>query len=538
MITIYGGKNCQLCEEAKELADRVLPDYGMSYEHINIREDEELSKKYDLKIPVMVYHEHELAFGKITEDQLRSALDKITHRKPDFAGMLPPEVLELAKLFPEDEPLYLVGGAVRDILLESQPTDLDFTTALTPDKVKIIVAEWSDEMWTVGERFGTIAALKGGIQYEITTFRAEQYDDETRKPEVAFSKTIEEDLVRRDFTVNAMAWGILEDKLYDLFEGRRDLKARVLRTPGSVEVSFRDDPLRMMRALRYHAALNFSMSKEIIVGIQDMGSMLAKVSAERVADELLRTLLADKPSSALRFMHETKLCLFFLPELTELEMDQPGGYHHKNVLEHTLLVVDNTNPESVLRLAALFHDIAKPRTRQIIGNKVSFHHHEYVGGQMTRQIMKRLRFSKSMTQDVATLVEMHLRPASYRDDTWTDSAVRRYIRDAGSLLDPLNALASADCTSLNPRVAQGAYERQKELEHRIAQVREAEDIAALRPMIDGNQIMKEFDIAPGRVVGQLRNALLDAQVDGDITEEDQAWEFLRERVAELQDGQG
>lgn len=446
--------------------------------------------------------------------------------------MLPPQVEELARLFSEERPLYLVGGAVRDALLGRIPQDFDFTTAAEPAEVKAIVRNWADQLWTVGERFGTIAVEKGGYKFEITTFRSEVYDDTSRKPEVSYSGEIREDLIRRDFTVNAMAWDILKRELIDDFSGREHLVAELIKTPGPVEVSFTDDPLRMLRALRYHATLEFRLDEDVLLGIARHGELLKKVSIERISDEFSKMLVAERPSSALRLLYQTGLCMHFLPELAEMDMPQPTGFHHKDVLEHTLQVVDSVSPELIVRLAALFHDVAKPRTRQIIGGTVHFYHHESVGAQMSKRILKRLRFSNQIRDAVYQLVDMHLRPASYRDGAWTDSAVRRYIRDAGELLDRLNELASADCTSLNPRVARAAWEGQKELEFRIEKVRAEEDLNAIRPYVDGTQIMEAFDLKPGPEVGRLRKALLDAQIDGEIADEDAAWEFLRALINE------
>lgn len=440
---------------------------------------------------------------------------------------LPKDVMELARLFDEDCPLYLTGGAVRDILLGRDPVDFDFATAVTPDGVKKLVRRWADNIWTVGEEFGTIAMLKNDVKYEITTFRGESYEKGSRKPAVTFSESLKDDLSRRDFTVNAIAYSFAEETFIDPFKGSGDLKKRVLRTPGPVEQSFRDDPLRMLRALTFHATLGLKLSPEVFNGIVEHGNLIAQVSTERISDELVKIMMAPKPSDALKLALRTGLSDYFLPELARLNIEQPVDYHHKNVLEHTLQVVDNSAPDLVLRLACLLHDIAKPDTREVVDGEIHFFRHELIGARMARKIMRRLKFPNDLTDKVVELVKLHLRPHFYRDEVWTDSAVRRYIRDAGEVLPLLNQLVTADCTTLNPKIAAAAVEKQRDLEQRIEEVLEKEDLLAMRPMLDGNQVMEAFDIEPGPLVGKILKALLASQIDGELTTEDQAWELAR-----------
>lgn len=449
---------------------------------------------------------------------------------------LPREVWELAKLFDADRPVYLIGGAVRDILMGRDPTDFDFATAASPADVKKIVKAWADNLWTIGEEFGTIAMLKNDVKYEITTFRGESYRDGSRKPTVTFSDSLKEDLCRRDFTVNAIAYCLTEKTFIDPFKGIDDLKRGVLRTPGPVEESFRDDPLRMLRALTFHTTLGLKVSPEVFNGIVEHGNLLAQVSTERIADELCKMLMAPVPSSGLRLALRTGLSDYFLPELARLDIEQPLDYHHKNVLEHTLQVVDNSSAVLELRLACLLHDIAKPDTREVIDGEIHFFRHELVGARMTRKILRRLKFSNEVADKVVKLVKLHLRPHFYRDEVWTDSAVRRYIRDGGEVLPLLNQLVTADCTTLNPKIAAAAVAKQKDLEARIEAVLEHEDLMAMRPMLDGHQVMETFDIEPGPLVGKILKGLLSAQIDGDLETEEQAWTLAREIFEEEKGG--
>lgn len=440
---------------------------------------------------------------------------------------LPERVRELAGLFGDEHPLYLVGGAVRDLLLGETPGDWDFTTKAAPSEIKGLVRGWADGLWTAGERFGTIGVIKEEVKYEITTFRAESYEPGSRKPQVEFSETVEEDLSRRDFTINAVAYAIADEELVDPFGGLRDLQDRLLRTPGGVEQSFTDDPLRMLRALDFYANLRCRLSSEVQEGLATFGHLIKQISSERIRDELCDILLAEKPSGALRLLHRTGLGRHFLPEFSALEIPQPGGYHHKNVLEHTLQVVENCSAVLPLRLAALLHDIGKPRTRDVVEGEVHFYQHEVVGAAMTERILKRLKFSRKTVSMVSELVRMHLRPHSYMESVWSDRAVRRYIRDAGEILTLLNELATADVTTMNPKVAARAVVKQRELERRIERFLEEEDIRLMKPMLDGHQLMEAFGLQPGPAIGRIQKALLQAQIDGDLTSEEQAWDLAR-----------
>lgn len=449
---------------------------------------------------------------------------------------LPKEVWELAKLFGDERPLYLIGGAVRDILLGRDPVDFDFASAATPDEVKKLVRSWADNVWTIGEEFGTIAMLKNDAKYEVTTFRGESYRQGSRKPAVRFSDSLKEDLSRRDFTVNAIAYCLTEKVLIDPFKGAGDLKKGVLRTPGPVEQSFKDDPLRMLRALTFHATLGLKLSADVFSGIVEHGHLLVQVSTERIADELCKILVAPRPSDALHVALRAGLTDYFLPELARLDIEQPVDYHHKNVLEHTLQVVDNAQPILELRLACLLHDIAKPDTREVVGGEIHFFRHELVGAKMARKILRRLKFSNEIADKVVKLVKLHLRPHFYRDEVWTDSAVRRYIRDAGDVLPLLNQLVTADCTTLNPKIAKAAVEKQRDLERRIEEVLEKEDLSAMRPMLDGHQVMERFAIEPGPLVGKILKSLLAAQIDGELQTEEEAWVLATEIFEEERRG--
>lgn len=454
--------------------------------------------------------------------------------------------------------LYLVGGVVRDLLLPDAPTptDYDCTTDALPDEIEAIVRRLDglDAVWTQGKRFGTIgcrvavgpdAAVR---DFEITTHRAEAYTPDSRKPEVAFATDIEADLSRRDFTINAMALDVtavgdpaagegssVGAALIDPFGGAADLATRTLRTPLSPEESFSDDPLRMLRAARFVGRYDLTAEEDLVGAIETMGERLAIVSAERIRDELCRLIVIDDPKPGLWFLVDTGLAEHFLPELPGMRVSQDPIHHHKDVLTHSIAVIDNTCPDLVLRLAALFHDVGKPATFAIGAKGVSFHHHEVVGARMTRKRMKALKFSNDMIDDVSQLVFLHLRFHGYGDDAWTDAAVRRYVRDAGHLLDKLNELTRCDCTTRNRKKAAQLSRRMDRLEDRIARLAEEEELAAMRPDLDGAQVMALLDIPPGRVVGEALNFLLDARIEEGPLGEEEAERRLRawwdERVA-------
>ena len=423
--------------------------------------------------------------------------------------------------------LYLVGGSVRDAIVADAdvPTaepgaDLDFTTDARPDDIEAVLRGWADAVWTQGKRFGTIACLRGDQKYEITTHRAEAYHPDSRKPDVAFGDRIEDDLARRDFTVNAMALRLPELELIDPFGGLQDLAERRLRTPLDPEVSFADDPLRMLRAARFIAKLDLEPTEELVAAVRAGHERLAIVSAERIRDELDKIMVVPVPSTALWFIVRTGLAEDFLPELPGLALEQDPIHRHKDVLGHTLAVVDKTSSDRLLRLAALFHDVGKPRTRAYVDGGVTFHHHEVVGARMTRKRMQALRYPNDEVDLVTELVNLHLRFHTYRLG-WTDRAVRRYVRDAGPLLDRLNELTRCDCTTRNAAKARALDRRMDELELRIAQLREQEELDAIRPDVDGARVMDHLGIPPGRAVGEALGFLLELRMDeGPLGEEE------------------
>jgi poly(A) polymerase len=425
--------------------------------------------------------------------------------------------------------LYLVGGSVRDALFPAGSTgdmDFDLTTDARPDEIERLVSKWADDVWTQGARFGTVGARKDGRLFEITTHRAEVYVPESRKPEVTFGDDIIEDLSRRDFTINALALRLPDMELIDPFEGLADLASGRLRTPLDPEVSFGDDPLRMIRAARFAARFSLKPDPAIETAIEAMHDRLAIVSRERIRDELDKIMVVEQPSEALWFIVRTGLAADFLPELPGLALEQDPIHRHKDVLAHTLAVVDKTSPNRLLRLAALFHDVGKPRTRAITDNGVSFHHHEVVGARMTRTRMEALRYPANDVDTVVRLVELHLRFHTYRLG-WSDKAVRRYVRDAGNLLDLLNELTRCDCTTRNANKARNLARRMDELERRIAELREQEELDSLRPDLTGNQVMELLGVPPGPVVGQALAFLMELRLDEGPLGEEEASARLR-----------
>lgn len=414
--------------------------------------------------------------------------------------------------------LYLVGGVVRDLFVPgggADHEDLDLTTDATPDVVKELVEPFAQALWTQGERFGTVGATIGGDDVEITTHRTEVYDPESRKPTVVFTGTdLETDLSRRDFTINAMAleMNLDEPRLVDPFDGLGDLLDKRLRTPLDPIVSFNDDPLRMMRAARFMARFDLETAPELSDAVRRGADRLGIVSAERVRDELCKLVMVTDPSAGLWFLNDTGLAEVVLPELPAMRLEQDPVHRHKDVLAHTIAVVRQSPVELRVRLAALFHDVGKPRTRSIGDGGVSFHHHDVVGAKMTRKRMRALRFANELTDDVSRLVYLHLRMHTY-ELGWTDSAVRRFVRDAGHLLDELLALTRADCTTRNKRRAEALARRIDELETRIAQLAEAERLDSMRPDIDGRQVMAHLGIEGGPVVGEALDHLLELRIE-------------------------
>ncbi len=438
--------------------------------------------------------------------------------------------------------LALVGGPVRDALLgrlsREGAVDLDFTTDARPEAVLALLDGWAETTWDVGIRFGTIGARVHGREVEITTYRAESYDPDSRKPEVDFGHTLEGDLARRDFTINSMAIRLPDLSFIDLFHGVDDIAAGVIRTPGSPADSFNDDPLRMMRAARFAAQLGFEVVPEVIEAMGRQADRLTIVSAERIREEFMKLVMSPDPRRGLALLVDTGLAEYVLPELPLLRLEEDEHHHHKDVYEHTLTVLEQameletshepvTGPDPVLRLAALLHDIGKPRTRRFEADgRVSFHHHEVVGARMTRKRMQHLRFSNDMIDDVSELVALHLRFHGYGAGEWTDSAVRRYVRDAGPLLSRLHKLTRADSTTRNRRRAATLQRTYDSLERRIAELAAQEEMASIRPDLDGRAIMEILGIAPGPVVGEAYEFLLDLRLDRGPMSEDLAREAL------------
>ena len=420
--------------------------------------------------------------------------------------------------------LALVGGPVRDAILGRLGNDLDFTTNARPDTTKKILENWGDELWDVGRDFGTIAAKRGEVTVEITTYRREKYDPTSRNPIVEFGEEIEIDLSRRDFTINSMALELTtaQPTFIDLFDGVKDLAAKVLRTPISAEELFTEDPLRMMRAARFCSQLEFSVDPAIVTAINKLAPRMEIISAERIHDELVKLIMGKAPRSGLTLLVETGLAEYVLPELPKLKLEVDEHHHHKDVYEHTLKVLEQAialeerlgGPDLTIRLAALLHDIGKPQTRELIaGGGVSFHHHEVVGSKMAKERLRTLRFSKKIIDDVSQLVFLHLRFHGYGSGEWTDSAVRRYVRDAGELLTHLHVLTRADCTTRNAKKAANLASTYDSLELRIEKLKEQEELDALRPDIDGKEIMEILGIKPSPLVGQAYDYLLELRIE-------------------------
>ncbi|HEV2240403.1 MAG TPA: CCA tRNA nucleotidyltransferase [Streptosporangiaceae bacterium] len=440
---------------------------------------------------------------------------------------LSPAADELGALFAQHgHELALVGGTVRDVFLGRPRGDLDLTTDAPPARVLEIVDGWADDVWTIGIEFGTVGMRKGREILEITTYRSEQYARKSRKPEVQFGRSLTDDLSRRDFTVNAMAARLPGYEFVDPFGGMRDLKHKVLRTPGRPQDSLGDDPLRILRAGRFAAQLGFTVSPELRAAMTELAPRLSIVSAERISAELSKLMLAPAggPRRGIALLVDTGVADQVLPEVPRLRLEQDEHYRHKDVYLHSLTVLDQAielepryglEGDLVLRLAALLHDIGKPKTRtRLPGGKVAFHHHEVKGAQMARARLTALRFRKDLVADVSRLVELHLRFHGYGTGEWTDSAVRRYVTDAGPLLTRLHALTRADCTTRNAAKAQRLARAYDSLEERIAELAEQEELAKIRqPDLDGVEIMRILGIKPGPLVGKARNYLIEQRVE-------------------------
>ncbi|MEV0676964.1 CCA tRNA nucleotidyltransferase [Actinosynnema sp. NPDC050436] len=428
--------------------------------------------------------------------------------------------------------LYLVGGSVRDALLGrlSGGFDLDFTTDARPPEVQRLLAGWADAVWDTGIAFGTVGATKLGRTVEITTFRADAYDGVTRNPEVTFGDTVEGDLLRRDFTVNAMAFDLVARELVDPTGGRAALAAKVLDTPATPQESFSDDPLRMLRAARFVSQLGFTPAPRVVGAMTAMAGELARITPERVQAELSKLLTGAHPRAGVELVVSTGLADVVLPELPAMKLEIDEHHQHKDVFHHSLVVLDQAidledgpEPDLVLRLAALLHDIGKPDTRRFeAGGGVSFHHHEVVGAKMVRKRLRALRYSKEVVEDVAQLVYLHLRFHGYGSGGWTDSAVRRYVTDADHLLPRLHKLVRADCTTRNKRKANALQRTYDELERRIARIAAEEDLRRVRPDLDGNEIMRLLGLPPGPQVGRAWKFLKELRLDRGPLEHDEA----------------
>ena len=481
-------------------------------------------------------------------------VEAVAHLEPVM-----PLLRELGALFgAAGHEIALVGGPVRDAFLGRTSPDLDFTTSARPDDTERIVAGWADATWDLGRAFGTIGVRKGDVQVEITTYRADAYDRETRKPLVEFGDSLDDDLVRRDFTVNAMALRLPDLTFVDPYGGLADMAAKRLRTPTRPDVSFGDDPLRMMRAARFSSQLGFDIAPEAFAAMTQMAASIEMISAERVRDELVKMLMSPAPRRGLTALVESGIAAHVLPELPALVLEIDEHHRHKDVYEHSLIVLEQAmglegerqvpgvdapdvvaGPDLVLRLAALLHDIGKPDTRRFeSGGGVSFHHHELVGAKLTRKRLKALRFDKETIRQVSRLVELHLRFHGYGTGEWSDSAVRRYVNDAGPLLSRLHLLTRADCTTRNRRKAARLSATYDDLEARIQRLAAEEELAAVRPELDGNEIQHVLGIKPGPVLGRAYKYLLAVRLDEGVIGTEAASDRLRTWWAEQPESQG
>ncbi len=434
--------------------------------------------------------------------------------------------------------LALVGGPVRDALLGRLGNDLDFTTDARPEVTKKILQAWAENVWDTGIEFGTVAGKRGDTTVEVTTYRTESYDPDSRKPEVEYGDSIIGDLSRRDFTVNSMALELTtkQPEFIDPFNGLEDLAKKVLRTPSKAENSFSDDPLRMMRAARFASQLGFEIAPDVLQAIKEMAGRISIVSAERVRDEFTKMLMSKSPRTGITILVETGLAEIVLPEIPKLRLEIDEHHHHKDVYEHSITVLEQAishedrlgGPNLIIRLASLLHDIGKPKTRNLIaGGGVSFHHHEIVGARLAKARLKALRFDGETIEQVETLVALHLRFHGYGDGEWTDSAVRRYVRDAGDLLVHLHVLTRADCTTRNAKKAERLAKTYDALEARIAKLMEEEELSKIRPDLDGAQVMKLLNLKPSAAVGKALDFLLELRLEhGPLGQERATQELL------------
>ena len=433
----------------------------------------------------------------------------------------------------------LVGGPVRDAVLGKLVKDLDLTTNAKPEEIQKCLKGWADSIWDVGIKFGTVGAKVKDYVFEITTYRTEQYEDTSRKPSVEFGKTLEEDLARRDFTINAMALRLPNFELVDIYNGLTDLNNKILRTPLDAQISFSEDPLRMLRAARFMSKLDLKPQADLVEAMKTLAERLKIVSMERINDEFNKLLLTDKPRPGIELLVETGVAEHFLPELPALKLEIDEHHHHKDVYQHSLTVLDQVidletkhqpqiEADLVLRIAALLHDIGKPKTRKFEGEgRVSFHHHEVVGARLAKKRLEKLRYSNEIIEQVCLLIELHLRFHGYGDGKWTDSAVRRYVRDAEEQLIRLHKLTRADCTTRNDAKAEKLRNAYNDLEQRIVELSKQEELKSMRPELDGAEIMKVLNIKPGPEVGKAYQFLLDLRLDKGIMGIEKATEELK-----------
>jgi poly(A) polymerase len=451
---------------------------------------------------------------------------------PDLTDLLADDspVVGLAEAFRgRDHELYLVGGVVRDAFIgrSHETPDLDLSTDAAPEVVKEIVQPFAAAMWLQGIEFGTVGAEIEGVRVEITTFRTERYQPSSRHPEVTFAADVKTDLSRRDFTINAIAVRLPDRAPIDPFGGVTDIKARLIRTPVDPEDSFEDDPLRMLRAFRFASQLDFKIDAATLAAIERMNDQIKTVSAERIRDELVKLLIGKAPARALELADSSGITQHFLPELSSLKLEQDPVHKHKDVFHHTLAVMERTDPIVDLRLAALLHDIGKPKTRRIDKEGVSFHHHEIVGADMAAARLRALRFDNHTVDRVSEIIRLHHRFHTYRLG-WSDSAVRRYVRDAGPLLGDLNALVRADCTTRDRDKARRLGTRLDELETRITELAATEELSRIRPDLDGNEVMTHLGLQPGPAVGQALDFLLELRLEEGPLGKDEAYRRLDE----------
>ncbi|HWL66487.1 MAG TPA: CCA tRNA nucleotidyltransferase [Actinomycetota bacterium] len=458
--------------------------------------------------------------------------------RSSLSGLLDPSsvAMQVARAFEAaGHSLYLVGGPVRDAWLGRTAVDLDFSTDATPERSRAVVEPLASAVWLQGIEFGTVGAAIDGVHMEITTFRTERYEPGSRHPDVDFTSDVEIDLSRRDFTINAMAIRLPDGSAVDPFGGAKDLAARVIRTPLDPQASFTDDPLRILRAFRFQSQLDFNIQDDVLEAIKELKNELSTVSAERIRDELSKLVLGESVDRALESAESTSITDLFLPELGALKLEQDPVHKHKDVFHHTLAVVKRTRPVLELRLAALLHDIGKPKTRKIGPDGVSFHHHEVEGARMAEERLRALRFPNQVVLAVAEIIRLHHRFHTFRLG-WTDSAVRRYVRDAGPLLGLLNEMVRADCTTRNETKARRLQDRMNELEERIAELASQEELSSIRPELDGFQIMAFLGADQGPLIGQAREFLLELRLEEGELGADEVYkrveEWARERGIE------